>query len=508
MSKQTEKLDVLIIGAGIAGLGMAYNMLKNRKADSFAVIESRDNIGGTWDYFKYPGLRTDSDMYTYAYSFKPWRSSEYIGSAARLMGYLNEMVEEHNIEEKIRFQTRITSADWSSKTNTWTLVATKGDGSSYLIETKFLIACTGYYDYEGGYLPKFEGYDDFKGDIIHTQKWPENYDYKNKNVVVIGSGATAFTIVPTMAKDTAHITMLQRSPGYVFSRPSKDGLYDFLSKFLPASVTNRIMRMKYLSLLGAIYALSKGFPNFTRKILINGVRKASNNQIDVNKHLTPNYKPWDQRVCMVPNNDMFEAIKSGDASIETEQIKRFTKKGILLKNGDELNADLIVTATGLKMQFWGGMKVSVDSNPVPPNSVTNYKGMMFSQLPNMITVFGSTTSSWTVKAEICYDYICRLLNFMEDKKFKSVFPYLTETGDSKNLVSLTSGYVQRAKNDLPKQGASFPWSSKDFYFTDLLKIKRSKLDDGVLVFDKNSLLSGFHESQEVVDLPTKKAARA
>ncbi|MEH6344841.1 MAG: NAD(P)/FAD-dependent oxidoreductase [Bermanella sp.] len=508
MSNQTEKLDILIIGAGIAGLGMAYNMLKNRKGDSFAVIESRDNIGGTWDYFKYPGLRTDSDMYTYAYSFKPLRSSEYIGSAERLKGYLNELVEEHNIEEKIRFQTRITSADWSSQTNTWTLVATKRDGNTYLIETKFLITCTGYYDYEGGYSPKFEGSEDFKGDIIHTQKWPENYDYKNKNVIVIGSGATAFTVVPTMAKDTAHITMLQRSPGYVFSRPSTDGLYTILSKFLPAGLTNRIMRMKYLSLLGAIYGMSKGFPNLTRKLLLKGVRKASNNQVDVDKHFSPSYKPWDQRVCMVPDNDMFEAIKCGDASIRTEEIKRFTKKGILLKNGEELSADLIVTATGLKMQFWGGMNISVDGVPVPPNSITNYKGLMFSQIPNMVTVFGSTTSSWTVKAEISYGYICRLLNFMEDKKFKSVFPYQTEESESAALVSLTSGYVQRAKNDLPKQGTAFPWSSKDFYFTDLLKIKRSKLDDGVLVFDKNALLADFHGANKAPDNTAKKVASA
>jgi len=492
MSNQVEKLDVLIIGAGIAGLGMAYNMLKNRANDSFSVIESRDNIGGTWDYFKYPGLRTDSDMYTYAYSFKPWRSKEYIGSAQRLKDYLQELVEENNIEEKIRFQTRITSADWSSTSNTWTLVATKADGSTYKIETKFLITCTGYYDYEGGYSPKFEGSEDFKGDIIHPQKWPENYDYKDKNVIVVGSGATAFTVVPTMAKDTKHITMLQRSPGYVFSRPSSDGLYSVLSKFLPAGLTNRIMRMKYLSLLGGLYIVSKCFPNFTKKQLLNGVRKATGNQIDVDKHLTPSYKPWDQRICMVPDNDMFDAIKRGDASIKTEKIRRFTEHGILLDTGEELCADLIVTATGLKMQFWGGMDITIDGNPAPANSLTNYKGMMFSQVPNMVTVFGSTTSSWTVKAEVSYDYICRLLNFMEDKQFKSVFPYLSESGKSEGLVSLTSGYVQRAKNDLPKQGASFPWSSKDFYFTDLLKIKRSKLNDGVLVFDNNSLLEGFH----------------
>ncbi len=447
-------------------------------------------------------------MYTYAYSFKPWRRSEYIGSAQRIKDYLHELIQEHSIEEKIRFQTRITSADWNSTTNTWTLTATKRDGSTYIIETKFLITCTGYYDYEQGYLPKFEGYDDFKGDIIHPQKWPENYDYKNKNVIVIGSGATAFTVVPTMAKDTAHITMLQRSPGYVVSRPSSDGLYRLLSKFLPAGLTNRIMRTKYLCFLGFIYVHSKSFPNYTRKMLMDGVRKASDNQVDVDKHFSPKYKPWDERICVVPDNDMFEAIKRGDASIKTQKIERFTEKGILLDNGEELSADLIVTATGLKVQFWGGMDVTVDGVPVPANSLTNYKGMMFSQLPNLVTVFGSTTSSWTVKAEISYDYVCRLLNFMEDKKFKSVFPYLKETSESVAMLSLKSGYVQRAKNILPKQGTAFPWSSKDFYFTDLLKIKRSKLNDGVLMFDRNSLLAEFHEATNVEDLSTKKSARA
>jgi len=504
MAVNNEQLDVVIIGAGIAGIGMAYNMLKNRENDSFAVIESRGDIGGTWDYFKYPGLRSDSDMYTYSYSFKPWRDKEYIGSAKRIKDYLHELIQEHNIEEKIRFQTRITSADWSSHTNTWTLIATNRDGSTYKIETKFLITCTGYYDYEQGYLPKFEGYDDFEGDIIHPQKWPDNYDYKGKKVIVIGSGATAFTVVPTMAKDTAHITMLQRSPSYVFSRSSSDGLYRILSKLLPAGLTNRIMRIKYICLLGAIYGLSKCFPNYTRKMLLSGVRKASGNKVDVDKHFSPEYKPWDQRVCMVPDNDLFEAIKCGDASIKTQEIKRFTKKGILLDSGEELTADLIVTATGLKMQFWGGMDISVDGNPVKGNSLTIYKGMMFSQLPNLVTVFGSTTSSWTVKAEIIYGYVCRLLNFMEDKKFKSVFPYLAESSKSVDLLSLKSGYVQRAKEHLPKQGESFPWSSKDFYFTDLLKIKRSKLNDGVLVFDNNSLLSKFHAKQNKKVAPQTK----
>ena len=508
MNNQAEELDVLIIGAGISGIGMAYNLLKNRKGDSFAVIESRDNIGGTWDFFKYPGLRSDSDMYTFAYSFKPWRHREYIGSAERINNYLKEVVDENHIREKIRFQTRITSANWDSNLNVWKLQASKGDGESYLIHAKFLVTCTGYYNYEQGYLPKFEGVENFKGDVIHPQKWPENYDYTNKKVVVIGSGATAFTVVPTMAKKAAHVTMLQRSPGYIFNRPASDPLFSLLSKFLPANVTNRIMRIKYLCFQQFFYGLSKRFPEFAKKMLIKGIQKASDNTVDVVKHLTPSYKPWDQRVCMVPDNDMFEAVKRGEVSIKTEEIKRFTEKGILLKTGEELQADLIVTATGLDLQFWGGMDLKVDDNPVNPASLTNYKGMMYSQMPNMVSIFGYINTSWTVKAELTYDYICRLLNFMDVNKCQSVFPYLPEKNKTQDLVNLTSGYVLRAKDKLPKQGDAFPWCNKDYYFSDLLAIKHSKLNDGVLKFNDTSALAEFHKSAEVLDLPAKKSAQA
>jgi monooxygenase len=502
MKEPAETLDVLIVGAGISGIGMAYNMLKNRKQDSFAVIESRDNIGGTWDFFKYPGLRSDSDMYTFAYSFKPWRHREYIGSAQRIKSYLDELVEENNIKEKIRFQTRITSANWDSSLNVWKLQATRGDGSQYDIHAKFFITCTGYYNYQQGYLPKFEEFDRFKGDIIHPQKWPKDYNYKDKKVIVIGSGATAFTIVPTMAKEAAHVTMLQRSPGYVYNRPSSDVLFRVLSKYLPANATNKIMRIKHLCFQQLSYGISKGFPKFAKKMLIDGVRQASDNKLDVKKHFTPNYQPWDQRVCMVPDNDMFEAVKCGKVSVETEHIQKFTEKGILLKNGQELEADLIVTATGLDLQLWGGMELKVDDAPVVTSNLTNYKGMMFSQLPNTVMVFGYTNASWTIKAELSYDYICRLLNFMDKNNHKSVFPYLADDSKTKSLVSLESGYVLRAQDKLPKQGESFPWCNKDFYFSDLLAIKHSKLDDGVLKFDDNSALASFHT---VLDTPLNKS---
>lgn len=496
MTKIIENLDVLIIGAGISGIGMAYNLLKNRQQDSFAIIESRDNIGGTWDFFKYPGLRSDSDMYTFAYSFKPWRHREYIGSAERIKEYLDEVVQENGIDKKIRFQTRITSANWDSKLNVWKLSASKNDGTDYTIHAKFLVTCTGYYNYDKGYLPKFEGSEDFSGDIIHPQKWPENYSYKDKKIVVIGSGATAFTVVPTMAKEASHVTMLQRSPGYVYNRPATDSLFNVINKFLPPALTNKIMRAKYLCLQQFSYGLSKRFPNLAKKMLINGIGKAAGEEVDIKKHFTPSYKPWDQRVCMVPDNDMFESVKEGKVSIETEHISRFTKTGVLLKNGEEISADIIVTATGLDLQLWGGMKLTVDGSDVVANKLTSYKGMMFSQIPNMVTIFGYTNTSWTVKAELSYDYICRLLGFMQKNDFQSVYPYLARPTQNEGLVSLTSGYVLRSQHKLPKQGDSFPWCNKDFYFSDLLAIKHSKLNDGILKFNDTAPLASFHDKPE------------
>ncbi len=490
---EVENLDVLIIGAGISGLGMAYKLQLDRPNDSFVILESRDNIGGTWDYFKYPGIRSDSDMYTFAYSFKPWRHREYIGSAQRIKDYLHELVEDNDIRRHIRFKQKVITSEWKSNLNRWVVTVTPEDGDSYQIHAKFLVTCTGYYNYEHGYLPQFEGYNDFKGDIIHPQHWPEGYDYHDKKVIVIGSGATAITVVPAMADDAAHVTMVQRSPSYIYSRPAADGLFRFLSKFLSPHITNAIMRTKYVCLQQFSYGLSKLFPNFVRKSLLNTTRKAVDDKVDVNVHFKPNYAPWDQRVCMVPDNDLFECIKRGDVSVETDHIERFTESGVRLRSGKSIDADLIVTATGLDVKLWGGMTMIVDGQQVNPNSLTNYKGMMFSQMPNLVTIFGYTNTSWTVKADLTYDYVCRLLNYMEKQNHSSVFPYLSEPSKAQGIVALKSGYILRAQHKLPKQGERFPWCNKDFYFADFFAIKKSKLDDGILQFDDNSQLLPFHQ---------------
>jgi len=488
-----QLLDVLIIGAGLSGLGMAYMLKTHRPQDSFAVIESRENIGGTWDLFRYPGIRSDSDMYTFAYSFKPWKDKEYVGTGERIRNYLHEMIDEEALEQHIRFQQRVVKSCWNSETARWSVTITEKDGCEYLIETRFLVTCTGYYNYEKGYVPEFEGYDDFKGTIAHPQHWPENLDYKDKEVLVIGSGATAVTVVPSMADEAKHVTMLQRSPTYVVSVPSKDWLYSVVSKLLPSGITNKIMRAKYIVLQQLIYIISRGFPNAVRKMIKNQNKKALAGSADADVHFNPRYKPWDQRMCVVPNEDLFASIRDGQSSIVTDEIEKFTAKGVKLKSGKEINADIVVPATGLDVQFWGGMDIEVDGQKVEAKNLTNYKGMMFSQMPNFVTIFGYTNAPWTLKAELTYDYVCRLLDHMQNNGNQIVYPFLDKGNEQEDLLDLQSGYVKRALAILPKQGASFPWRNKDLYFKDILAIKHSKLNDEVLRFDDAEPLERFHQ---------------
>jgi len=493
MSEQYEQLDVLIVGAGISGIGMCYNLKKKRAHSAFAVIEGRENIGGTWDLFKYPGIRSDSDMYTFAYSFKPWTDREYIGSAERINHYLNELVRDENLDQYMRFKQKVKAANWDSKQNHWLVTVQRGDGSEYRIAAKFLSCCSGYYNYEQGYLPKFEGYKDFRGQIVHPQHWPEDLDYSGKRVIVIGSGATAVTVVPAMAKKAAHVTMLQRSPSYVYSRPASDILFRVLSRILPAGLTNRIMRAKYTTLQQMVFVLSKRYPNLVRKMVRKMNHKALAGAADVDTHFKPNYNPWDQRMALVPDADLFNSVRSGKTTIVTEHIERFTETGILLKSGEKIAADIIVPATGLDLQLWGKMKLSVDGHAVEGKNLTNYKGMMFSQVPNFAWVFGYTNSSWTLKAELTFDYICRLLEHMEQNGYQSVYPYRETDAKQESLVALQSGYVLRAVDKLPSQGSEFPWCNKDLYFKDVFAIKHSKLADEVLRFDDNAPLAQFHQ---------------
>ena len=501
-SEQVESLDVLIVGAGISGLGMCYNLKKKRAHTSFAVIEGRENIGGTWDLFKYPGIRSDSDMYTFAYSFKPWTEKEYIGSAERINNYLKELVRDENLDHYIRFQQKVTAANWDSSKNHWLVTITRQDGATYQIAAKFLSCCSGYYNYEHGYLPKFEGYDDFKGTIAHPQHWPEDLDYSGKRVIVIGSGATAVTVVPAMAKKASHVTMVQRSPTYVFSRPASDVLFRILSRILPKGVTNRIMRTKYATLQQLNFVLSKRFPEFMRNIIRNMNKKDLAGAADVDVHFKPNYKPWDQRMALVPDADLFNSVRSGKASIVTEHIERFTEKGILLKSGEQIDADIIVPATGLDVQLWGKMNLTVDGHPVKANTLTNYKGMMFSQMPNFVWVFGYTNASWTLKAELTFDYVCRLLEHMEQNGYQSVHPHQEPNAKKVRMLDLKSGYVERSIDLIPSQGTEFPWCNKDLYFKDVFAIKHSKLVDDVLRFDDNESIAGFHKPTADVEKQT------
>jgi len=508
MNEQIESLDVLIVGAGISGLGMCYNLKKKRAHTSFAVIEGRENIGGTWDLFKYPGILSDSDMYTFAYSFKPWTEKEYIGSAERINNYLGELVREESLDQYIRFQQKVIEANWDSSQNHWLVTISRQDGSTYKIAAKFLSCCSGYYNYEQGYLPKFEGYDDYQGTVAHPQHWPEDLDYSGKRVIVIGSGATAVTVVPAMAKKAAHVTMVQRSPSYIFSRPASDVLFRILSRILPAGITNRIMRAKYATLQQLNFVLSKRFPDVMRKLVRSMNKKDLVGAADVDVHFKPNYKPWDQRMALVPDADLFNSVRSGKTTIVTDHIERFTKTGILMKSGEKIDADIIVPATGLDVQLWGKMNLSVDGNPVEGNTLTNYKGMMFSQVPNFVWVFGYTNASWTLKAELTYGYVCRLLEHMEQNGYQSVHPHQEPNAKRVRMLDLESGYVQRALDRIPSQGTEFPWCNKDLYFKDVFAIKHSKLVDDVLRFDDNDSLAGFHKpSSETSELSPELASK-
>ncbi|MFT6029145.1 MAG: monooxygenase [Oleiphilaceae bacterium] len=506
MKKEYEELDVLIVGAGISGLGMCYNLKKKRPHNSFAVIEARSNIGGTWDLFKYPGIRSDSDMYTFSYSFKPWTDKEYIGSAERIQNYLHELVRDEGLEHYIRFQQKVTSANWDSTQSRWLVTIGKQDGSEHFIAAKFLNCCAGYYNYESGYLPTFEGYNDYQGTIAHPQKWPEDLDYSGKKVVVIGSGATAVTVVPSMAKKAAHVTMVQRSPTYIYSRPASDVLFKILSRLLPAGITNRIMRAKYTTLQQLAYVISKKFPDFARKMVRNMNKKALAGAADVDVHFKPSYNPWDQRMALVPDADLFNSVRSGKASIVTDEIARFTETGLEMKSGQRIEADIIVPATGLDLQLWGKIKLTVDSIPVIANKLTNYKGMMFGQMPNFVWVFGYTNSSWTLKAELTFDYVCRLLEHMEQNGYQSVYPYREPDAEQSTIVDLKSGYVMRALDRLPGQGNEFPWCNKDLYFKDIFAIKHSKLVDNVLRFDDNASLAEFHQTNQASEEQTMTTA--
>ena len=480
-----EHFDVVVVGAGLSGIGAAYHLKTLCPQKSYVILEGRDAIGGTWDLFRYPGIRSDSDMYTLGYRFKPWREAKAIADGPSIRKYVRDTASENGIDKNIRFGHQVKSADWSTENARWTVEAESGPQKFIVRFTcNFLFMCSGYYDYAGGYTPDFPGAANFAGRIVHPQKWPDDLDYKGKNVVVIGSGATAVTLVPEMAKEAAHVTMLQRSPTYVVSRPAEDAFANWLRAHLPLKLAYMITRWRNVLFGMYFFNLARKKPDQVKKYLIDMVRKEVGPDYDVNTHFTPRYNPWDQRLCLVPDSDLFASLKSGKASVVTDTIDSFTPAGITLKSGQTLAADIIVTATGLKLQLLAGLQVSVDGVVQNMSKTMSYKGMMYSDVPNLASSFGYTNASWTLKCDLTCEYVCRLLNFMDRHGYADATPRKDASVEEAPWLDFSSGYVQRALDILPKQGMTKPWKLYQNYALDLVTLRYGKVDDGTLKFSK------------------------
>ncbi len=489
----TEYFDVVIVGAGLSGVGAAYYLQAKCPGKSYIILEGRDSMGGTWDLFRYPGIRSDSSMYTLGYNFKPWREAKAIADGPSILKYVQETAAENSIDEHIRYGHLVKKASWSSAPAAWTIEAERKDTAETVrFSCNFLLMCSGYYSYEGGYTPEFKALEYFKGEIVHPQEWPEDLNYHGKKVIVIGSGATAITLVPEIAKDAGHVVMLQRSPTYVVSRPDKDLLANLLNKILPEQMAYLVMRWKYITLQGLFYRSTRTKPEKVKRKLLEMVRKELGPDYDVDTHFTPRYNPWDQRLCLVPNSDLFQALKSGKASVVTDHIDTFTEKGILLKSGKELEADIIVTATGLNLVVLGGVKFTVDGKLIEFPKTYTYKGMMFSDVPNLVSTFGYINASWTLHADLTAEYVCRLINHMDETGFRQCTPRLRD--EDRNMparpfiANFSPGYMQRVMHLFPKQGDREPWINPQNYRRDKKMIRHGAIEDGVLVFS-NSVLA-------------------
>jgi monooxygenase len=474
-----EHVDVLIVGAGLSGVGAACHLQRSCPEKSYAILEAREAIGGTWDLFRYPGIRSDSDMFTLGYSFRPWPHANAIGDGSSILRYVRETAEENGLQEKIRFGHRVLRADWSSTDSRWTVHAERvADGEPVRVSCSFLYSCTGYYRYDEGFSPSFPGAERFAGEIVHPQHWPEDLDYEGKRVVVIGSGATAVTLVPAMAERAEHVTMLQRSPSYVVSLPTQDPLAALLRGRLPAGLAATIVRMKNAALALASFSVSRRAPKLMRKLLRAGVVRQLPAGFDVDTHFNPTYNPWQQRLCIVPDGDLFKAIGEGSVSIETDRIDTFTEDGIELASGKRLPADVIVSATGLNLLLLGGVEMALDGVPVEPAKTVGYKGMMLCGIPNLAFTVGYTNASWTLKADLVADYVCRLLRYMDDHGYAVCTPQGPDPHmPTDPMIDLKSGYVLRSVDVLPQQGATAPWRLYQNYFRDLRLLKRGPVDD-------------------------------
>jgi cation diffusion facilitator CzcD-associated flavoprotein CzcO len=474
--------DVLIVGAGLSGIGAAYHLQTSCPTKSLALLEGRETLGGTWDLFRYPGIRSDSDMYTLGYSFRPWTNPKAIADGPSILSYIRETAEEFGIDKQIRYGHRVVRAEWSTEDAAWTVTSKRADGVTVASKCRFLFMCAGYYDYEEGYSPEFPGRERFQGAIVHPQKWTEDIDYDAKRVVVIGSGATAVTLVPELAKRATHVTMLQRSPSYVVSAPETDRIANWLREHLPAEMAYGISRWKNVALSMALFNYCRSFPDKAKELLIGQVEKRTHGKVDVKAHFTPSYNPWDQRLCLVPDADLFKALREGRASVVTDQIETFTETGIRLRSGAELPADLIVTATGLKLKFLGGMQVFVDGKEIVPSETMAYKGIMFTGVPNLAIAIGYTNASWTLKCDLTCEYVCRLLNYMDARGYTECCPRRDPRVKEELLMDFSSGYVQRAIAQFPRQGSVRPWKLYQNYILDRLTLRHAPVKDGALEF--------------------------
>jgi len=478
-----EHLDVLIVGAGLSGIGAAWHLQDRCPEKTYAILEAREDLGGTWDLFRYPGIRSDSDMHTLGYRFKPWTEAKAIADGPSILRYVRQTARDHGIEEKICFNHRVVRAEWSTAESRWTVEAERTDtGETVRLTCGFLWTCSGYYRYDEGYTPEFPGVERFEGEVIHPQHWPEDVDYEGKRVVVIGSGATAVTLVPSLAERAAQVTMLQRSPTYIISIPAEDGIANRLRRVMPARAVYAIVRWKNVLLQSVIYRLSRRRPEMMRAFLYRGVKRALPADYDVDAHFKPRYNPWDQRLCLVPDGDLFEAIRGGRAEVVTDQIETFTEGGVKLRSGAELEADLVVTATGLNLLFLGGMEMVVDGQEVDMSRAMTYKGMALSGVPNFVFTLGYTNASWTLKADLTSEYVCRLLSHMSTNGHSQCVPVADSSVVETPLIDFTSGYVLRSIDQLPKQGSKEPWKLRQNYVLDIRTIRRGAIDDGTMKF--------------------------
>jgi cation diffusion facilitator CzcD-associated flavoprotein CzcO len=478
---EPNHLDVVIVGAGLSGVGAAYHLKERCPGKTFALLEGRERLGGTWDLFRYPGIRSDSDMYTLGYRFRPWTHPKAIADGPAILSYIEDTARMHGIDRHIRYGHRVERARWSTRDARWTVEANVG-GETHTLTCSFLFVCAGYYDYEEGYTPEFPGRERFRGRVVHPQKWTADVDYAGKRVVVIGSGATAVTLVPELAKKAAHVTMLQRSPTYVVSLPERDKIADWMRARIPVERAYALTRWKNVLFGMGFYAYCRRFPDRAKKFLVGQVKRAVGRDVDV-AHFTPSYRPWDQRLCLVPDGDLFTSLREGRASVVTDHVDTFTETGIRLRSGAELPADLVVTATGLKLRFLGGMELEVDGRRVDPARTMTYKGMMCSDVPNMALAIGYTNASWTLKCDLTSEYVCRLLNFMDAKGYAVCCPRRNDPSVTEApLIDFSSGYVLRALERLPKQGSVAPWKLYQNYALDLATLRYAPVRDRAMEF--------------------------